>query len=138
MKVFIDTNILLDVLSRREPFYTEAATVWSLAETGEIEGLVSAISFNNIYYIVRKLKDRATAETALRFLRDVFRIVAPDEQIINQSIDAGFSDFEDAVQFHSAIRSKASYLITRNPADFPRSPISILSPGEFLAVLGGV
>lgn len=137
MKVFIDTNILIDVLARREPFFAEAEMIWSLAEKREIEAFISAISFNNVYYIVRKLKDRATAEKAIRLLRDVFRSVAPDEQIINQAIDAGMADFEDAVQFHSAVRLNPSYFITRDPSGFPRSPISIVAPGEFLAVFRG-
>jgi len=65
MRVFVDTNLLLDVLARREPFYTVSARVWTLAETGACEALISAISFNNIYYIVRKARDTATARRAL-------------------------------------------------------------------------
>ena len=133
MNVFVDTNVLLDVLARRTPFYAAAAQVWSMAERGDIIGHISAISFNNIYYIVRKAENKAKAQKALVMLRDIFRVVAPDTQIINQAIDAGIGDFEDAVQFHSAIRAKAAHLITRNPDDFPRPDLSILTPEEFLA-----
>lgn len=133
MNVFVDTNVLLDVLARRKPFYEASAKIWSLAEAGEIKAHISAISFNNIYYIVRKLKNRKTAEEALRLLRDVFEPIAADGQILNQSIDAGMDDFEDAVQYHSAVRAKASCLITRNPDHFPSSTLPVLSPDEFLA-----
>ena len=134
MRVFLDTNVLLDVLARRDPFYAAAAEVWSLAESGELEAFVSAISFNNIYYIVRKAAGKAKADSALRMLRDIFHIIAPDTQIINQAMDADLNDFEDAVQFRSAIRAKATHLLTRDPDDFPASDLLILSAEEFMAV----
>lgn len=133
MRILVDTNILLDVLARREPFYAAAAAIWSLAERGEVRAAVSAISFNNVYYIVRRAEGRTQAQKAMRLIRDVFEAVPPDSQIINQAIDANMADFEDAVQFHSAIRAKATYLVTRNPGDFPKSALPILTPGEFLA-----
>lgn len=134
MTILVDTNVLLDVLARREPFYAAAAAVWSLAERGEVRAVVSAISFNNVYYIVRRAEGRAQAQKAMRLIRDVFDSVPPDSQIINQAIDAGMDEFEDAVQFHSAIRAKATYLVTRNSGDFPKSALSILTPEEFLAL----
>jgi len=134
MRVFVDTNVLLDVLAHREPFYDASAQVWSLAELGEVTAYISAISFNNVYYIVRKVEDKATADRAMRLLRDVFDSVAPDSKVINQAIDSQFGDFEDAVQFHSATRAKAQFLITRNPRDFPRSKLPVVTPEEFLVI----
>jgi predicted nucleic acid-binding protein len=131
MKVLVDTNLLLDVLAKREPFYKAAANLWSLAETREIRAFISSVSFNNIYYIVRKAENKARADKAIRILRDVFEPVAPDSQIINQAIDMGLDDFEDAIQFCSAIRIKAVCLVTRDPGGFPKSGLSILSPEEF-------
>jgi predicted nucleic acid-binding protein len=61
MKVFIETNLLLDVLAKREPFYAATARIWTLAETGACDALVSAISFNNVFYIVRRARDTAAA-----------------------------------------------------------------------------
>jgi predicted nucleic acid-binding protein len=133
VRILVDTNVLLDVLAHREPFYAAAAAIWSLAERGEVRAVVSAISFNNVYYIVRRAEGRAKAEKAMRLIRDVFESVPPDGQIINQAIDAGMDDFEDAVQFHSAIRAKTVYLVTRNPNHFPKSELPILTPEEFLA-----
>ncbi|MBI2192676.1 MAG: PIN domain-containing protein [Planctomycetes bacterium] len=134
MKVFIDTNVLLDVLAERKDFYTDAMRVWTLAEAGRIDAHVSAISFSNCYYIVHKHAGRRSAEKALRLLRDVFKPAALTAQILNQAIDAGFADFEDAVQFHSAVHAQSECIITRNPDHFPRTPLSVLSPAEFLAV----
>lgn len=135
MRIFVDTNLLLDVLAKREPFYTAAARVWTLAETGACEALVSAISFNNVFYIVRKALDAASARRALVLLRDVFASVAPDQRILNQSIDSDIPDFEDAIQFYSALHARADYLLTRNVGDFPIGTLPVLAPDEFLAVL---
>lgn len=137
MKVFVDTNVLLDVLTHRDGFYDASARIWSLAERGEIEAFISAISFNNVYYITRKARDKPTADIAMRLLRDVFDSVAPDGRIVNQAIDSDFNDFEDALQFHSAARCQADYLVTRNPGDFPSTRPAVLTPEEFLALWQG-
>ena len=72
MKLFIDTNLLLDVLAEREPFYASAARVWSLCETGVCKGFVSATSFNNVFYIVRRARNADVARKALVLMRDIF------------------------------------------------------------------
>ena len=79
MKVFIDTNILLDVLARREPFFADAARIWTMAEQGSLQAYVSAFSFNNIYYVVRKAQGRAAADKALRlYLREQIEALLAD------------------------------------------------------------
>ena len=135
MRIFVDTNLLLDVLAKRDPFYAVAARVWTMAETGACEALVSAISFNNVFYIVRKARDTATARHALVLLRDVFASVAPDQRILNQAIDSDIADFEDAIQLYSAVHAGADYLLTRNVGDFPTGILPILTPDEFLVLL---
>jgi len=137
MRIFVDTNLLLDVLAKREPFYIAAARVWTLAETGACEALVSAISFNNVFYIVRKARDATAARRALVLLRDVFASVAPDQRILNQAIDSEIPDFEDAIQLYSALHARADYLLTRNVGDFPAGILPILAPDEFLALVAG-
>lgn len=132
MIVFIDTNVLLDVLAHREPHYQASAQVWTLAERCEITAFISAISFNNIYYILRKVSNKTTANNALKLLRDVFESTPPDTKIINQAIDSECDDFEDAIQFHSAVRVGAHALIARDPNDFPSSSLTIATPDEFL------
>jgi predicted nucleic acid-binding protein len=132
MKVLIDTNVLLDVLAERRGFYNDAMRIWTLAESGRITAHVAAISFSNCYYIVRKHAGRRSAEKAVGVLRDVFKPVDLTAQILNQAIDADFADFEDAIQFHSAVHARIESIITRNPDHFPRAPLSVLSPAEFL------
>jgi predicted nucleic acid-binding protein len=133
MNVFLDTNVLMDVLLERKPFAAASRKVWFLAERGKISGLVSALTFPNIYYIVRKVRGLEAATAMMTMLRDTFVPVALDEQILQQAMDAKFSDFEDAIQYFSALRSVAVCLVTRNPAHFPCSTLPVLSPAGFLA-----
>jgi predicted nucleic acid-binding protein len=133
VKVFLDTNVLLDLIARREPFVAEAARIWALAETRRIEGLVSALSFTTIYYIARRTRSRADASAAVRLLRDVFTPVACDAPVIDRAIAGGFDDFEDAIQYFSALAAGADCVVTRNPDHFPDSPTPVLVPKEFLA-----
>jgi predicted nucleic acid-binding protein len=133
MNVFVDTNVLLDVLGRREPFYTDSARIWTLAETGQMVGLVSTLSLPNLFYILRRGRGSTPARKAMGILRDIFTFVPLDAQITNQAIDADIPDFEDAIQFFSALRAGADVLATRNPSDFPTGDIAIQTPTEFLA-----
>jgi predicted nucleic acid-binding protein len=133
MKVLVDTNVLLDVLAERKGFYPEAMRIWTMAESGRVDACVAAISFSSCYYIVRRYAGRPAAERAVRLLRDIFKPVDLTAQVLNQAIDSGFSDFEDAVQFHSAVHADVQCIITRNPGHFPRSPLTVMSPAEFLA-----
>ena len=133
MKVFVDTNVLLDVLGRREPFYADSAKVWTLAETGQVEGFASTLSLPNLFYVLRRAEGQKVARKAVGVLRDIFSLVPLDAQITNQAIDSDIQDFEDAIQFFSALRCGAAALVTRNTKDFPGGDVAIQTPGEFLA-----
>jgi predicted nucleic acid-binding protein len=134
MNVFLDTNVLMDVLLERKPFVVESRRIWFLAERGKIRGLIAAMTFPTLYYRVRKVRGVEEAKTMLSMLRSTLTPVVLDAQILNQALDARFADFEDALQYFSALRADAACLVTRNPAHFPQAGISILSPAEFLAV----
>ncbi len=135
MRVLVDTNVLLDVLGRREPHWPAASRVWTLAETGRLQAGISAISYNNVYYIVRRWSGRERAEEALRLLRDVFDTVDLTQKVLIQAMDADFPDFEDAIQYFSAVHARADFIITRNAQDFPRAGPTVIPPGEWLATL---
>ena len=135
MKVLLDTNVLLDVLAQRAPFYADSAEVWTLAETGQIAGFASALSLPNLYYIMRRQKGAKAACKTVGRLRDLFALVPLDQQIINQATDAAIADFEDAIQYFSALRAQCDVLITRNTGDFSGAEIAIQTPTEFLATL---
>ena len=133
MNVFFDTNVLMDVLAKRRPFYDDAFALWSLAEHDRLQGSISAISFNNLYYLIERAANARKARRGMHMLRDTFTIIPLDSQILNQAIDAGIRDFEDAIQFFSAMRAGSTCLITRNPKHFPQGDIAIQTPAQFLA-----
>jgi predicted nucleic acid-binding protein len=134
VKAFFDTNVLIDVLAERRPFYADSAAVQTLAEDARLEGLVSAVSFTNVFYILRKLSDAQKARSALALLRDAFTIVACDGRILAQAMSSAIKDFEDAVQYHSAVQGGADCMLSRNPTDFAGlGGFPVLTPAEFLA-----
>ncbi|NQT85881.1 PIN domain-containing protein [bacterium] len=133
MNVFVDTNVLIDVVYKRHPFYNDSFSVWSLAENKEINGLVSAVSLPNVFYLVKKQSGRKEAYEAMRTIRDSFTILQLDAELIRQAIDGGFSDFEDALQYFTALRAGAMCIVTRNPKHFPLHEIPILTPQHFLS-----
>jgi predicted nucleic acid-binding protein len=132
MNVSIDTNVLIDVLAKREPFYADSAQIWTLAEEGQIKGFISVISFNNIYYVVRRLRTRQAANHMMVLLRDLFTPVPLDKQIIDQAIDSGFKDLEDAIQYFSAVRAESNCIVSRDTDAFPQSDLPVLTPAELL------
>ena len=134
MKVFFDTNVLIDVLALRQPFYEDSAELWTLSERRTITGLVSVLTFTNTFYIVRRLADLKTARRALSLIRDAFTPVACDGDIINRAIVSNLVDFEDAVQYISATQIGVDCIVSRNVSHFPASgECPILTPAEFLA-----
>src|SRR5262249_5823414 len=135
MKILIDTNILMDVLTRRQLYFEDSAKVWTLVNSGSVEGYLSAISVNNLYYIVSKLQNRRIAE---RFVDDIlrdFEISSLTKTILKQARNVVGKDFEDSIQYFSAIQEGCDVLITRNKKDFPTLGLQVLTPGEFLKKL---
>lgn len=134
MNVFLDTNVVLDVFAHRQPFYADSARVWALAERGQARGLVSALSMTNLYYVVRKLASRSEAAEMLKAVRGCVGLTPCDASVLNQAIDAGFGDFEDAVQYFSARAAGAGVLVTRNIDHFPEDDdLPAMTPTAFLA-----
>jgi len=135
MKALVDLNIVLDVLGRREPHYQASAEVWAVIEAGEVEGLIAAHSMTTAHYLIARHLDNRRAKIAVQDILKVFSVAAVDQNVIQDAVGLGWSDFEDAVQMAAAARAGADYLITRNPKDFKDGPIDVVQPGEFLALL---
>ncbi len=133
MRIFLDTNVVLDVFAHRQPFYAHSARVWALSELGKVHGLVSALSMTTLYYVVRKLSSRPAAMEMLKAVRGCVGVTACDASVLNLAIDAGFDDFEDAVQYFSARAAGAEVLITRNAHHFPDDDLLAMTPTVFLA-----
>ncbi len=132
MKVFIDTNILLDVLCNRPDFVEASGKVWKLCETGIIDGCICTLSILNIAYILRKQLQPDTVKQIIDRLDLIFEFVPLMPSDIREAALLGFSDYEDAVQAACADRIRARYIVTRNIKDYMNSSISALKPEELL------
>jgi predicted nucleic acid-binding protein len=133
-KIFLDTDVVLDHLADRQPFAEYAHRLFALAETGELTVCISALSFSNLYYILRKPKGHDEALALLGKLRQLTRVAAVSGAEIQSALDSEFKDFEDAIQHFSAKSAGGVVaIVTRNKVDYGRSEIPVLSPDEFLA-----
>ena len=132
MKLFLDTNVIIDVIASREPFVDDSRKVLSFCEQGQAEGVMSAISLCTISYVLRKCAAPGTLRRQIRDLRNLLPPVDITTQLLDRAISSTITDFEDAVQFYSAVYCDADYIITRNAKDFPQDGIPVLSPTAFL------
>ncbi|MEL1245296.1 PIN domain-containing protein [Flavobacterium sp. DGU11] len=134
MRLFLDTNVMLDLLGKREPFFESAAIIVSLADKGKATLSVSGLSYSTTDYFLKKITSPSKSIESLRKFKTISDIVALDEVIIEKSLNSGFLDFEDSLQYFSAIKAGAQFIITRNVKDFKDPEIPVLTPDEFLAL----
>lgn len=132
-KIFVDSDIILDLLEKRQPFYRHAAELFSLIEKRRIKAHVSPIIFTNLHYILRKLTEKEQAVKALQKLKLLVTILPVDEKIIGLALASEFSDFEDAIQYYTAKENGLNCLLTRNKKDYKKADITIMTAEEYLA-----
>ena len=134
-KIYIDTNVMLDLLGEREEFYLDAAKIASLADQKKIMLISSPISYATVNYFLSKFENSNVAREKLRKFKLVSEVCTIDESIVEKSLNSNFSDFEDALHYFNAIESKCEIIITRNPKDFKSASLPIMSPKEFISSL---
>lgn len=135
MKLFLDTNIMLDFLGERDPFYLNAARIATLADKGKIEIVVSSLSYATVSYFLTKYEGIEKTKEKLRKFKVISEICELDERIIEKGLNSNFQDYEDSLQYYSALRKECDILITRNEKDFKLAEISVMNPDEFLTSL---
>jgi predicted nucleic acid-binding protein len=134
-KLFLDTNIIIDLLSERQPFYTEAARIFSLADKKEVEISVSALSFATTNYILLQSKKSEEAKQILRKLKLIVQVLSLDDKIVELALnDSDFKDFEDGLQYYTALEYGLDSIITRNLKDFKRSLIPVMTADQYLQI----
>ncbi|MBQ7219528.1 MAG: PIN domain-containing protein [Synergistaceae bacterium] len=131
MRLLIDTNILLDVLQERQPYYTQSCAVWKVCEHGLAEGYISSLSFANIVYTMRKQLRYDEIDKVLRNVKNAFYFESLTLWDFEVAADMKWREFEDAVQTSTAARIRADYIITRNTKDYKDSPVPALTPEEY-------
>lgn len=133
-RLLIDTNIVIDLLSKRDKFYDEAAELFSRADKKELELTITTLTFANTNYILSKLKSAKEAKEILRKFKVLVELLNLDDKITELALsDDNFPDFEDGLQYYAAIENQIDIIITRNKKDFKNSKIPILTAKEFLA-----
>lgn len=137
MNLFIDTNVVIDYLANRHPFATHAAELFNLSETGSVSLYISAVSYNNIYYILRQSLTHTATIKVLDEITEMVQVVEVNETIIKKSLKSDFKDFEDAIQYNCALLvPQLKAIVSRNIKDFKQSVVAVLSPVEILAIIG--
>ncbi len=132
-RLFVDTNIILDLLAAREPFVKEAQILFSLSESKEVSLFTSALSMANTAYILSRQLDTTSTRSLLRKFRTLVQIAPLDQQIIDQAInDDSFPDLEDGFQYYTALNLPADAIITRNLRDFRSSALPVLTARQWI------
>jgi predicted nucleic acid-binding protein len=132
MKVFIDTNVIIDVLTNREPHVDRSAAFLKLCGTG-VTGCITASQTTDIYYLLRRYgKDAVTARKIVKRLTDTVTVTDVTAKDVSAAFSLPMPDYEDALLAQCAKGTRADYLVTRNGKDFQASPVPALSPEEFV------
>ena len=135
--ILIDTNIVIDLLAKREPFYRSAAQLFSLADKQKLELSISSLTFANTNYVLSRLKSTQEARGILRRFRVLVKILPLTDKIIDLALnDDNFKDFEDGLQYYTAIENDQEVIITRDLKDFKESKIPTMTADEYLISIG--
>lgn len=132
MKILIDSDVCLDAITNRYPFSKDASRLLQLVEDKKIEAVISAESFSNMYYILRKLSSSHHALSVLKKVRSITGVGKVTQTIIDDALGSGWKDFEDSIQYHSALEENCEAIISRSNSDFKLASIPVFTPPEFL------
>ncbi len=134
--IFLDTNVIIDFLADRRPFSLTAAEIFNASLSGNVKIYISAVSYNNIYYILRQSLSHNETLKLLVALAEMTEIVDVTKTVINKSLKSEFKDFEDAIQYNSALSiSKLDFIVTRDSKDFKKSTLPVMNPQEAVGII---
>lgn len=137
MVLLVDTNIVLDYLLKREPFYEDAKSIMQLCCENTVDGYIALHSVTTIWYILRKIPDE-TRRLVLKSVCEVLQVVGTSHEEVMAALDnKSFKDFEDCIQTKCAKSAGADYLVTRNISDFERSEVPAILPDNIIRLLNG-
>ena len=134
-KVFVDSDIILDLLSGRQPHYNYAAELFSLADEDSVKVFVSSLSFANVNYILSKQYSADQARKKLLKFKTLVSVLSVNNKTIELALASDFKDFEDAIQYYTAIENGLSVLLTRNLRDFKKAEITVLTAEQYLKAI---
>jgi len=134
--VFVDTNIIIDLITNREPFGKFAVIIFEKAEEKKVKLFVSTHSIATAHYLLKKHVDEKQLRVILTEVLDYMNVLSIDEAVIRKSLKSEHKDFEDAIQINTAgSMSKMDWIVTRNAKDFRQSHIPVIAPDELASFL---
>lgn len=133
-KVFIDADIILDLLLTRAPYFISSSKLFTLIEEKEVIAFTTPVILANIYYISAKMVNKKGALVSIRKLLTLLRVTAVDEKIMLLAANSDFKDFEDSIQYYAAKNEAVDFLITRNKIDYKITDLTVCTPDEYLSV----
>ena len=130
--LLIDTNIIIDLLAKRKDFYQEAQELFTLADENEVNLYISSLSFANTHYMLSKELNADEARKVLIKFKLLVKILPLDDRILELVLSSDFKDFEDGIQYYTALENKLGIIITRNKKDFKTAKLPVLTAKEYL------
>ncbi len=131
-RVFVDTDIIYDLLGKRDPFYLASAQLFTWADEGKIQIYISALSLANLHYLISKQRTENQAKEILRKFKVLVHVTPLNDKIIDLALNSEFADFEDAIQYYSALQSEIEVFLTRNLKDYKKAQITVLTAQDYI------
>ena len=132
-KLFIDSDILIDLLAKRT-YYEEALKLLSIITENKAKAYTTPLALANVNYIITKFGNKQKSRKALKTLRKNMSILTMDEKVFDKALDSSFPDFEDALQYFSAVNQDIDFIITRNKKDYSKGNLKVVTAGEYLNI----
>ncbi len=134
-KIFVDSDTILDLFTKRVPFYKYSAELFTIVDSGKVAAYVSPLIFANLFYVLRKIQSKNFAIENLQKLKLLVKILPVDDKIISLALISDFKDFEDAIQYYTSKANNINFIITRNKSDYKVDDIIIFTAEEYLDIL---
>jgi len=135
-KLLIDTNVIIDLLAKRDKFYIDSLKLFSLADRNEVELYVSTLSIANTYYLLNDVMKLKNVISIIRKFKVLVNPYSLNDKTIELALnDKNFKDFEDGIQYYTALEANCKVIVTRNIKDFKKSSLPVLRPNEYLLKL---
>ena len=134
-KIFVDSDVILDLLCKREPYYQDAAAVFTLCDKKQLNLYTTSLVFANVYYILRKIVGIENEKKLVKKIRLLVHVISVEEKEVDLALNSQFSDFEDALQYFTAAEHKIKIILTRNIKDYKGTAVSIQTPEQFINML---
>ncbi|MFN9378878.1 MAG: type II toxin-antitoxin system VapC family toxin [Bacteroidota bacterium] len=130
--IFVDTNIIIDLLAKRDLFYKDAQALFTLSDKKEIQLCISSLSFANAYYSIVKHHKDIDAKKYLAKFKVLVKVLPLEDKAIELALASDFNDFEDGLQYFIAMDNESDIIITRNKKDFKNAKIPVMTAGEYI------